>query len=194
AHAAGNGRGGGDDPRRERRAHPGGGDEDPGAAVEDGDRERRRRGREGVPALREVRHAGGCPERTGAARGADRAAAGGGAAGAGADGGAQEGGEGGRRRYGRGRRLPQVDQRPPAPARGRPRAVRAALENAEITRQDGQAAASFARVSARCSGSTFTSARTGMKFVSPDQRGTRCRWTWSTIPAPAIRPRFQPTL
>ena len=41
------------------------------------------------------------------------------------------------------------------------------------------------RVASRCSGSTFTSARTGMKFVSPDQRGTTCRWTWSTIPAPA---------
>ncbi len=58
----------------------------------------------------------------------------------------------------------------------------------------GQAAASFARVSARCSGSTFTSASTGMKFVSPDQRGTTCRWTWSTTPAPATRPRFQPRL
>ena len=58
----------------------------------------------------------------------------------------------------------------------------------------GHRAASLARVSARCSGSTLTSARTGMKFVSPAQRGTTCRWTWSVIPAPAIRPRFQPTL
>jgi len=54
--------------------------------------------------------------------------------------------------------------------------------------------ASFLRVSARCSGRTFTSASTGMKFVSPAQRGTTCRWTWSTMPAPAMRPRFQPRL
>ena len=33
-----------------------------------------------------------------------------------------------------------------------------------------------------------------MKFVSPDQRGTTWRWTWSAIPAPATRPRFQPRL
>ena len=38
------------------------------------------------------------------------------------------------------------------------------------------------------------SASTGMKFVSPFQRGTTWRWPWSTIPAPATRPRFQPTL
>ena len=37
----------------------------------------------------------------------------------------------------------------------------------------GQASASLRRVSTRCSGSTFTSARTGMKFVSPAHRGTR---------------------
>src|SRR5215210_3031851 len=55
-------------------------------------------------------------------------------------------------------------------------------------------AASFSRVSSSTSGMTFTSARTGMKFVSPAQRGTTCRWTWSTTPAPAIRPRFQPRL
>ena len=33
-----------------------------------------------------------------------------------------------------------------------------------------------------------------MKFVSPAQRGTTWRWTWSVIPAPAARPRFQPRL
>ena len=33
-----------------------------------------------------------------------------------------------------------------------------------------------------------------MKFVSPDQRGTTWRWTWSAMPAPATRPRFQPRL
>jgi hypothetical protein len=35
------------------------------------------------------------------------------------------------------------------------------------------------------------SASTGMKFVSPFQRGTTWRWPWSTIPAPATRPMFQ---
>ena len=58
----------------------------------------------------------------------------------------------------------------------------------------GQASTRRRRVSSRCSGSTFTSASTGMKFVSPPQRGTTCMWTWSTTPAPALRPRFQPTL
>ena len=61
-------------------------------------------------------------------------------------------------------------------------------------RYRGHASASRSRVSARCSGSTFTSASTGMKFVSPAQRGTTCWCTWSTIPAPAMRPRFQPRL
>jgi len=41
---------------------------------------------------------------------------------------------------------------------------------------------------------TLMSASTGMKFVSPFQRGTTWRWAWSTMPAPATRPRFQPTL
>ena len=63
-----------------------------------------------------------------------------------------------------------------------------------LARYRGHASASRSRVSARCSGSTFTSASTGMKFVSPAQRGTTCWWTWSTIPAPAMRPRFQPRL
>ena len=49
-----------------------------------------------------------------------------------ADRGAQEGGEGGRRRSGRGRRLPQVDDGPPAAARGRPRPLRPALEVAQV--------------------------------------------------------------
>jgi len=58
----------------------------------------------------------------------------------------------------------------------------------------GHAAASFRLVSSRCSGITFTSASTGMKFVSPFQRGTTCRCTWSVTPAPATRPTFQPRL
>ena len=43
-------------------------------------------------------------------------------------------------------------------------------------------------------GITFTSPSTGMKFVSPPQRGTTCRCPWSGMPAPAIRPMFQPRL
>jgi hypothetical protein len=39
----------------------------------------------------------------------------------------------------------------------------------------GQASASFNRVCSSASGSTLTSASTGMKFVSPAQRGTTCR-------------------
>ena len=39
-----------------------------------------------------------------------------------------------------------------------------------------QAARSLAAVRVRCSGMTLTSASTGMKFVSPFQRGTTCRW------------------
>ena len=54
-------------------------------------------------------------------------------------------------------------------------------------------AESRARLSS-ASGITFTSASTGMKLVSPAQRGTTWRWTWSRTPAPAIRPRFQPRL
>ena len=37
---------------------------------------------------------------------------------------------------------------------------------------------------------TFTSASTGMKFVSPAQRGTTWRWMWSAIPAPATAHRW----
>ena len=86
------------------------------------------------------------------------------AARSGADRAAQESGEGRRRRRGGGRRLPQVDDRPSGGTRGRPRPLRAALEVPQV----GQFEASFERVSERCSGSTFTSASTGMKFVSPD--------------------------
>ncbi len=47
---------------------------------------------------------------------------------------------------------------------------------------------SFRAVAVSSSGITLASARTGMKFVSPPQRGTRCRWMWSAIPAPAAFP------
>src|SRR5439155_27151487 len=58
----------------------------------------------------------------------------------------------------------------------------------------GQAARSLSRVSSRCSGITFTSASTGMKFVSPLQRGTPCAWRWAVIVPPVTGPRVQPTL
>jgi hypothetical protein len=64
----------------------------------------------------------------------------------------------------------------------------------QADQRDGQASTSRSRVSERCSGTTLTSASTGMKFVSPPQRGTTCWWMWSTTPAPAARPRFQPRL
>ncbi len=57
-----------------------------------------------------------------------------------------------------------------------------------------QAAARLPRVFSRCSGSTLTSARTGMKFVSPVQRGTTCWCRCAAIDPPAIAPRFSPTL
>jgi hypothetical protein len=37
----------------------------------------------------------------------------------------------------------------------------------------------------RCSTITLVSASTGMKLVSPPQRGTTCQCRWSAIPAPA---------
>jgi len=41
---------------------------------------------------------------------------------------------------------------------------------------------------------SFVSDNTGMKFVSPLQRGTMWKCTCSSIPAPAARPRFTPKL
>ena len=52
--------------------------------------------------------------------------------------------------------------------------IRAAFEALRLGRPGGR---ELAPVSSRCSGSTFTSASTGMKFVSPPQRGTTCWWT-----------------
>jgi hypothetical protein len=49
------------------------------------------------------------------------------------------------------------------------------------------------QASSRYSGMTRTSARTGMKFVSASQRGTRWPCRWSAIPAPAALPRLKPT-
>jgi hypothetical protein len=40
----------------------------------------------------------------------------------------------------------------------------------------------------------FTSDKTGMKFVSPDHRGTMWKCICLSIPAPATRPRFAPRL
>src|SRR4030095_5888810 len=44
------------------------------------------------------------------------------------------------------------------------------------------------------SGMTRVAPTTLMKFVSPLQRGTRCRCRWPTMPAPALSPRFMPRL
>ena len=74
------------------------------------------------------------------------------------------------------------------------RSTRRLVQAGPHTAHLGHAAATRSRVSARCSGNTFTSASTGMKLVSPAQRGTTCSCTWSMTPAPAIRPRFQPRL
>ena len=41
---------------------------------------------------------------------------------------------------------------------------------------------------------TLVSASTGMKFVSPFQRGTTWKWIWSSTPAPLTRPMFAPKL
>ncbi len=94
------------------------------------------------------------------------------------------------RRGGRGRR--QHDRRQPLRL-GDDARLRLARSDAAQPLVD-QASRSRSRVSSRCSGSTFTSASTGMKFVSPDQRGTTWTCTWSAMPAPATRPRFQPRL
>jgi hypothetical protein len=49
-------------------------------------------------------------------------------------------------------------------------------------------------VSSIVSGRTRVSPRVDMKFESPVQRGTMCRWTWSGTPAPAALPMFAPML
>ena len=64
----------------------------------------------------------------------------------------------------------------------------------ELADHVAQSSVSRARVDSRCSGSTLTSASTGMKFVSPPQRGTTCSCRWPEIDPPATAPRFQPTL
>ena len=63
----------------------------------------------------------------------------------------------------------------------------------ELTDHD-QAARSRLRVSRRCSGITLMSASTGMKLVSPPQRGTMCSCRCAAMLPPATSPRFQPTL
>ena len=58
----------------------------------------------------------------------------------------------------------------------------------------GQASARSLRVSRRSSGRTRVWPTTGMKLVSPPQRGTTCWCRWAAMPAPATPPRFMPTL
>ena len=55
-------------------------------------------------------------------------------------------------------------------------------------------ARTFSQVLSRWSTITRMSASTGMKLLSPPQRGTRCQCRWSTMPAPPALPRFMPTL
>src|SRR5205085_65166 len=50
------------------------------------------------------------------------------------------------------------------------------------------------QLACRCSIITLVWPSTGMKLVSPFQRGTTCQWRWSAMPAPATRPRFMPRL
>lgn len=52
----------------------------------------------------------------------------------------------------------------------------------------GHASDSILRVSPSSCGSTFVWPTTGMKFVSPPQRGTMCWWRWAAIPAPQPSP------
>ena len=65
AHRHGHRRGGGDDPVRVRRADPGRADPDDAAGLPDGTGRRRRRQGQGVPAVGQVRPAGGQRERPG---------------------------------------------------------------------------------------------------------------------------------
>jgi elongation factor G len=58
----------------------------------------------------------------------------------------------------------------------------------------GQACASSSRVSVSSCGSTLVCPTTGMKLVSPPQRGTTCWCKCSAIPAPAMPPWFMPRL
>src|ERR671931_2381310 len=72
------------------------------------------------------------------------------------------------------------------------RQLQAVVATGHVSRRT--ASVSAARVASNASGITWTPARTGMKFVSPFQRGTTCRCRWSSKPAPATLPRFRPTL
>ncbi len=57
-----------------------------------------------------------------------------------------------------------------------------------------RAALRSAQSSSMAWGTTFTSARTGMKFVSPLHRGTIWPCRWDSSPAPAAPPRLKPRL
>ena len=56
----------------------------------------------------------------------------------------------------------------------------------------GHASVSFCHATCSVSGMTHVPAMVVMKLVSPDQRGSTCRWTWDGMPAPAARPRLAP--
>jgi hypothetical protein len=91
----------------------------------------------------------------------------------------------------------EVDRKPPVRVGDELAAGREGLVDVRVLGELSDhchAALRPARVDSRCSGSTLTSARTGMKLVSPLQRGTMCWCRWAAIEPPATAPRFQPTL
>ena len=59
---------------------------------------------------------------------------------------------------------------------------------------DGPGTRRHPSVSPSSCGSTLVCPTTGMKLVSPPQRGTTCWCRWAAMPAPATPPRFMPTL
>ena len=93
-------------------------------------------------------------------------------------------GRGGPRAHLRGRRAP--GRRDPA---HRPRRAGPALSLAAPARRAGEF-----QVWSSASGITLVSPTTGMKLVSPPQRGTTCMCRCPAMPAPAASPRFMPTL
>ena len=76
--------------------------------------------------------------------------------------------------------------------RDRPRRGSSTVPGPIRLAHDANLGASRRAVSASSSGSTRVSPTTGMKLVSPFQRGTTCQCRWSGMPAPATRAQVQP--
>ena len=68
--------------------------------------------------------------------------------------------------------------------------------HAAALRRRGHASVSFCHATCSVSGITRVPAMVVMKLVSPDQRGSTCRWTWEGMPAPGgstqVGPHIQP--